>query len=439
MIRTTKLFAASAAFILFAAGCGGEAPAGGNNSASSEGDSGPKKPIELVFQDSTGNWNEGKFNAEFATYIKNKFPHITIKYIPYGKGSQVVDLLPTGAQLDVVIGSTGVMYSNILNHNVQYDITPLIAKHKYDLSRLDPETVKLSKQVAKGGMYDIPFMMQPSPVVYNKDIFDKFGVPYPKDGMTWDDMFELTKKLTRTDGGTQYRGLFVSIGHLNLRSQFSLNFIDPATEKAAVNTDGWKQFYENIARFYLLPGYELKSNTATLAAQRDMWQKEKSVAMWLPVSGAPVYEGINYDYAAFPTFKSMPGVGPQPYPASFYITNMSKYKDEAFEVLAYLTSNEFQLINSKKGNLTVLNNSEIKKAFGQDAPEYKGKNLKALAPEKYAPPLALGKYNGIAESQMTSAFISVATGAKDINTALRDAAESIDKNIAEQKQAASNG
>lgn len=439
MANKKKMMTAAVAVLLMVAGCGGKEKGDGNEVAETDKErnqaSVKKDPIEIVFQDSTGNWTPEKFNKDYGSYITQKFPHISVKLLPYAKGSTVADLLPTGAQMDIIIGSPGVMYTNILNHGVQFDMTPLIQKHKYDLSRLNPEAVQLSRQVAKGGMYDIPFTMQPSPIVYNKDIFDKFGVPYPKDGMTWDDVFEIAKKLTRVDGGVQYRGLFVSIGHLNLRSQLSLNFLDPSTEKAVVDSDGWKQFYDNITRFFKLPGYELKADTATLAAQRNMWQKDKTVAMWLPVSGAPVYEGMNYDYAAFPEFRSLPNVGPQPYPASFYMTSMSKHKDDAFEVIASLTSDEFQLINSKKGNLTVLNNAEIKKAFGQDAPEYKGKNLKAMMPDRHAAPFVTGKYNGIAEAEMTSAFIGTVTGAKDLNTALRDASEAINKKVADQKAA----
>ncbi|MDF2714294.1 MAG: extracellular solute-binding protein family 1 [Paenibacillus sp.] len=436
MNNKIRIWIAAMAVVMMA-GCAGKEP---GSEAAKEGEEtqqarANKAPIEIVFQDSTGNWTPEKFEKDFASYITRKFPYITVKLLPYGKGSMVADLLPTGAQMDIIIGSPGVMYTNILNHGVQFDMTPLIEKHKYDLTRLNPEAVKLSRQVAKGGMYDIPFMMQPSPIVYNKDIFDKFGVTYPVDGMTWDEVYETAKKLTRQDGGVQYRGLFVSIGHLNLRSQLSLNYLDPNTEKAVVDSEGWKRFYENITRFYKLPGYDLTAGTAPLVAQRNMWQKDKTVAMWLPVSGAPIYEGINYDYAAFPEFEGLPGIGPQPYPASFYMTSMSKYKDDAFEVIAYLTSDEFQLINSKKGNLTVLNDAKIKQAFGQDAPEYKGKNLKAMMPDRHAAPLVTGKYNGIAEAEMTTAFISFVTGAKDLNTALRDASESINNKVTEQKAA----
>lgn len=35
---------------------------------------------------------------------------------------------------------------------------------------------------------------------YNKDLFDKFGVSYPKDGMTWDEVLELNRQLDKNGG-----------------------------------------------------------------------------------------------------------------------------------------------------------------------------------------------------------------------------------------------
>jgi multiple sugar transport system substrate-binding protein len=68
------------------------------------------------------------------------------------------------------------------------------------------------KQMANGGLYALPVAMQPSPLIYNKDIFYKFGIAYPKGGITWNETYELSNILTRSDGGVDYRGLFVSIG-----------------------------------------------------------------------------------------------------------------------------------------------------------------------------------------------------------------------------------
>ena len=61
----------------------------------------------------------------------------------------------------------------------------------------DPEG-RLIGLTGNGGIYGL---------FYNKEVFDLFGVPYPTDNMTWDDIIDLAKKTTGTRDGNQYVGL----------------------------------------------------------------------------------------------------------------------------------------------------------------------------------------------------------------------------------------
>jgi multiple sugar transport system substrate-binding protein len=48
-----------------------------------------------------------------------------------------------------------------------------------------------------GQQYLLPKDFSPLGVYYNKAIFDEYGVPYPEDGWTWDDLLETAQALTR--------------------------------------------------------------------------------------------------------------------------------------------------------------------------------------------------------------------------------------------------
>src|SRR5919199_277274 len=54
----------------------------------------------------------------------------------------------------------------------------------------------------------------PMVIFYNKDLFDRVGVPYPKEGWTVDDLVETARKLTFKEGETQYWGYEVNGGYL---------------------------------------------------------------------------------------------------------------------------------------------------------------------------------------------------------------------------------
>jgi multiple sugar transport system substrate-binding protein len=427
-------------FLLIAtsAACGGETP---NGSTANQSAMSPQKPVEtpksiepveLVVSDGLGDFPEERFNKVIAEPVKKKFPNITLKW---ASNKEIKTRVTAGEPLDIVMSSSGLMQARVLDFNLQSDIAPLIKKYNFDLSKVEPTALDMFKN--GNAVWAIPSFMSPSPLYYNKDIFDKFGVAYPKDGMTWDDVYELAKKVTRKDGDQQYYGLFLSFAHVTRRNQYSLNVIDPKTETAAFNTDSWKKVYEAAAQFYLIPGMNMTSKTAALAYQRDSFTKDRTVAMWLPVSTLHTeaeLKGMNWDLATFPVYKDKPGVGPQPYPVGFFVTTSSKHKDEAFQAAAYMASEQYQLPWIKQGEfLTALKSDTLRSAFGQDTDMYKGKNTKAMLPAKYAPASAITKYNGDAEGQMNTAFTKVILNQKDLNTALREAEEATNKKIAEKR------
>lgn len=401
-----------------------------------------KDPVELiVYYPFPQDWSEEEFQKTFAEPIQAKYPYMSFKYIVGGK---MQDLITAGQKLDIVFASTGASVANLLNVDLQYDITPLIKKHGYDLSRIDPAILDQGKQMANGALYGLPVYVPPSAIYYNKDLFDKFGVPYPQDGLTWDDLAEINKKMTRSFDGVQYFGIGASYNHQVLLNQMTIPLVDSKTKKVTFDTDPrWNTWVQNFVRFYKLPGNEqLKSNQLNEPNERNRFFKDRTVAMFMALTALHTEKEINdmnWDLAPFPSFKDNPGVGPQAYPAFFYVTSTSDHKDDAFDAIAYLTSDEYQTQRSKEGKfLSVLNNQSIRQMFGQENGLYKGKHVAALQPAKYAPAGAFHKYNTTVNGDLGAAIKDIIMTNKDINTALRETAEKSNKKI-EEAETASGG
>lgn len=425
-----RLFLFFASLMMLLSACGGkDVPA----------DSGTPRaePVELVVYYPFGaDWTEDDFMNTFGKPIMQKYPNITIKYIGAGpKGTSVPELLAAGQPIDILFTSIGSTPVQLLNNNLQYDIEPLIKKFNYDLNQLEPSMVDTTRRLLDGKLYGLPGYVPPAAIYYNKDIFDKFGVSYPKDGITWDELYELNKKLTRKDGDVQYLGLGSSYGHFTLLNQWSLPLVDTQTKKAVFGTDDrWKAFVENLVRFYKIPGYELSANQMSEPNERNRFFKDRIIAMFLAqtaLHSASELQDMNWDLASFPVFKENPDVGPQAYPINFYVTSISQHKDQAFQAIAYIASEEFQMQRSREGRLlTTLASPAVREAFGSDNPMYKGKNVKALWPRKYATAGSVNKYNSsIASGELNTAIKEIILGQKDVNTALREAAERTDKRI----------
>jgi len=87
----------------------------------------------------------------------------------------------------------------LINRGALLDLTPYLARAGVDLGCLD-QTV-LSMFTRGDALYALPKGYTPLLVVYNKDLFDRAGIPYPTDAWTWDDFLRIAKRLTRdTDG-----------------------------------------------------------------------------------------------------------------------------------------------------------------------------------------------------------------------------------------------
>ena len=66
------------------------------------------------------------------------------------------------------------------------------------------EGVKNLYTRADGNIYALPKDHDTIALLYNKAVFDKYGVEYPTDKWTWEDMYEAAKKITEDSNGDIY-------------------------------------------------------------------------------------------------------------------------------------------------------------------------------------------------------------------------------------------
>jgi multiple sugar transport system substrate-binding protein len=117
-----------------------------------------------------------------------------------------------------------------------------------------------------------------------------------------------------------------------------------------------------------------------------------------------------------------------------FISKLSKQKDQAFRVMSYMLSNEVQTSIVKAGRFSVLDDPEMEKIYGADLESLKGKNIAGIfkaKPRKLHPPTEFDK--DIVKKRLKDAAKEVAVHKKDVNTALREAEDTINKQIEEAK------
>ncbi|MFE5322784.1 ABC transporter substrate-binding protein [Paenibacillus sp. NPDC056579] len=411
----------------------------GNNSQSGKGDAaGPgtsKEPVELSVYNNAG-ITEEQFKEKFGNYIAEKLPHVTIKFIPKDKSVSLTEMVSSGStKIDIYMDSIGQigLKSSLLDLGLQYDMSDLVKKHNVDLSRFEPTTIDAIKLM--GGLYGLPISNSTMVMYYNKDLFDKFGVPYPKDGMTWEEVTELSKKMTRSESGVQYVGYSTSIVHYLRMNPLSLVNVDPKSLKANFESDQWRQLVQTTL-VDPMSGSGYKDKVKELEKKWykvpyvDEFSKNKDTAMFSYIYADSAWlKDVNWDVVSMPALKEKPKVGAQSYPSYMFITSTSEKKDAAMEVIKLFISDEYQTSFSKSGGITSLKNEEIKKVFGQDTPD-KTKNIKnAVFYNQFAPATPKTPFDTHVEADVRAQIPKLIMGDTDINTALRTAQEAVNKKI----------
>lgn len=388
-------------------------------------------PTELYIAYPGSGEKDELFMQRFGDQIKKKFPNYTINYVPriLAEGTNYyASTLASNSPIDIMIASLGTTTNYLTNLQLESDISDLVKKYQYDLSRIEPSLIDIQRQISNGGLYGLPWTSGAIVFLYNKDLFDQFGVTYPKDGMTWDEMYDLAKRLTRTDSGQQFRGFAFQFESMTGFNQLSAPYFDPKTHMPMFLKDNFMKAFENLARFYQIPGNELPTTNIP-----NMFAKEKTVAMFMGTSGnvkMTAEQMPNWDAASVPVFKEKPEVGFQAGPEYFYITSKSKSRDAAFQVLAFIASDEFQEWMGRTSALlpVVKNPEKIMQSFGADLQGFKGKKVNMLIPRSYAP-LTVTPYMGIGNTEMTTALKDY-LGGIDLNSSLRAAEDRAEKRIA---------
>ncbi|WP_158606519.1 ABC transporter substrate-binding protein [Paenibacillus ginsengarvi] len=364
--------------------------------------------------------------------LQKQHPNITLNIIQPVKGSTLDELIASGTVPDIVFTYSGRLTA-FQEKGILYDITELVKTHKVDLSRFEPQMIADTKVGSPNGeLYGLPYSRNFHAFYYNKDIFDKFGVPYPQDGMTWEQILELAKKVTRNEGGTQYRGIDPGSGISWIYQPLGIEADDYKTGKATLNNDKWKRVFELVKAMFTIPGNEPRGNAI------DNFLKEKILAMIMYTNmfsqlEGPTKEGFNWDIAQYPSYTERPNIYGNASVNIMTVTKTSKYKDQAMQVIEAAISDDVQLESSRQGRISPLLSPQIQAEFGQNLDILKGKRIASIFKSKPVPYPNSSPYRSKSEAIAKTYFNQYLAGTIDVNTALSKGDEEINKMLQAEK------
>jgi multiple sugar transport system substrate-binding protein len=396
-------------------------------------------PVELLVYGNV-NHNASDFDNFFLAPIKKKYPYISMKLI-MKDDVKPEELLASGTTPDIIYDSPPGLV-NLQDLDMIMELDDYVKKFNVDISQYEPTAIDMVRLYHPSGkLLAIPLYLNFSALFYNKDLFNKFAVPFPKDGMSWDEAIDLARKVTRTSDGVDYRGLDPGV-LITVSGQLTLSLANAKTGKAELNTDGWKKAFQFMENLYGIPGNRPDIKQRTNVGVRDSFFKSQNLAMmadWginsVGQLGELYDKGVimNWDMASLPYFKDKPGISRKVDAHLLMLSKSSKHKDDAFQVIKELTSKEVETMAAEEGQLPSLTDPAILRNYGKNLPVLKGKNMNVILNYKSAKQFVPTLFDPPTQTAVNTAYNQVYTGQKDINTALREAEEAANKAIAEMK------
>ncbi|MCS7461252.1 extracellular solute-binding protein [Paenibacillus doosanensis] len=286
--------------------------------------------------------NEDTFRMDYADYFAAKFPDLDVEIIPtlglYDQGGDPVkkymDIIDE-KKPDLLFTDTW-SYGKLAASGRLYDLSPLIAKDKFDLDNLLPAAVDYLQIKGQGKLYGLAPKFSSSVLFYNKDLFDRYRIPYPAAAMTWEDMLRLAQRFP-AEGGKEERVYGFHMGYMQspldliqyIGQAEGLAHFDASGRKLIADTDGWRRIYrlvldgyksgalqwdysppdkqrfdkEDVEREELFGAGRAAMTISTAGQVRSLRQREAAFAWDMtPVPSADPAHRQNPDFYVYPIF-----------------------------------------------------------------------------------------------------------------------------------------
>ncbi|WP_172195930.1 ABC transporter substrate-binding protein [Saccharibacillus qingshengii] len=220
-------------------------PMNGTALAESSSQSETSETIKVVYG------SEASFQKEYGEAFSKKFPNTEFEVIsPGAYGVTNYDQLIAKNSPDLIM-LTPSDYQKLAKANKLTDLEPLMEQSDYDTASVYPGLIDELKKQGGGELYGLSKSVQAKALLYNADLFKKYNVELPKDGMTWEDILKLAAKFpTQGDKNSRIWGLS-AFGSSNLAMDIArtegLTPVDPETFKVTANTPIWKKIYNMAA------------------------------------------------------------------------------------------------------------------------------------------------------------------------------------------------
>lgn len=299
---------------------------------------------------------------------------VTIEMVDLGSTDYMTvlatELSGEGSDFDVVTIKDVPGYATLVQKGSIIALDDYIAKDKVDLGKYAGATDQV---LVDGKLYELPFRNDFWVLYYNKDLFDKKGVAYPTNDMTWEEYDLLARQMTDTTFGSQVYG-----GHYHTwRSCVGLmSVLDGQHTILDGNYDFMKPYYEMVlaqeADGVVRKYSDLKTEGLHYSAAFSggdvamMNQGSWFIATLISNIKSGEYDSSlcgNWGIVKYPHAEGVEAGSTLGTITGLSVTAASDTPDAAWEFVKWVSGEEGAAVMASSGNFPAIMTDEVKKAI----------------------------------------------------------------------------
>jgi len=388
------------------------------------------EPITLTFIRAGTDELTRAVYLELIKKYQTENPHITIDYQEYNFGDELETKMNTlyasGSAPDIVRAPISTLakraemgqYASLDNYIDAWDEKDKVIPNAYDVGSY------------KGNRYGIAINIEARFLLYRKDHFIEAGLDPAEPPETWEELYEYAEKLTVREGSNVVRAGFsipITPGHTVILPFARMNggqVVDVENNAAVFNEPATVEALEYLSQFnrngLLIPFIDSKD-------QNPFELGNASITIHsLPFYNSIIASGV--DWADQLMFAPMPGRQSR---SAFggcqimFISEESKYKDEAFDFLKFLFTDESVLkLMTETGASPV--KAGLADTFLELYPDIGPTYMDAMTICDGMPKV---EWAALFEKYINMAYEEAMYGQKDAQTALNDALQLLEAEL----------
>ncbi|MEK8130916.1 extracellular solute-binding protein [Paenibacillus filicis] len=142
------------------------------------------------------------FMVEYGRAFQQKYPNIRLELIPAGEEAaassavrQESSLQPLGEGKPDVMALRPAEFARLAGQGQLYALDGVIRQDAFPIETAHPGLIQALRAQGQGKLYGLASRFSQSAIYYNPELFDRYGIAHPKDGMTWEELLKIAESI----------------------------------------------------------------------------------------------------------------------------------------------------------------------------------------------------------------------------------------------------